>query len=203
MQHSRSRVCGLKTNSAILSTSQMIVQAHQEWLEQAAQTLSKQASTLSWHQTTAHLGLVDDANHQPNEKHIEHCVACQKSNEKVEISEDVIVTIPEVQKFTAALSIAGMTCAACILSINEGVQELRFLEDVSVSLLTNSATVTFAGPKDNIDQIVERIEDRGYGCHVENIVEVGGLRKTRRAGGKDSHDQNSRHVLRSLPTTGA
>ena len=87
------------------------------------------------------------------------------------------MAIPEVQKFTATLSIAGMTCAACILSIDEGVQELEFLEDVSVSLLTNSATVTFAGPKDNIDQIVERIEDRGYSCHVENIVEVGGLQE--------------------------
>ena len=152
------------------------VQAHQEWLEQAAQTLSKQASTLSWHQTTAHTGLRGDAN-QLNEKHIEHCVTCQKSNEKVEISQDFVVDIPEVQRFTATLSIAGMTCAACILSINEGVQELQFLEDVSVSLLTNSATVTFAGPKDNIDQIVERIEDRGYGCHIENIAEVGGLQK--------------------------
>jgi P-type Cu+ transporter len=153
------------------------VQAPQEWLEQAAQTLSQQASTLSWHQTTAHLELQGDANCQPNEKHMEHCVACQKSNEKVEISEDVIVTIPEAQKFTASLSITGMTCAACILSINEGVQELKFLEDVSVSLLTNSATITFAGQKDNIDEIVERIEDRGYGCHVENIVEVGGLQE--------------------------
>jgi len=137
---------------------QDIVQAQQEWLEQAAQSL------------------LGDANGHPNEKHIEHCVACQKSNEKVEISGDVVVTIPEVQKFTAALSIAGMTCAACILSINEGVQELQFLEDVSVSLLTNSATVTFAGPKDNIDHIVERIEDRGYSCHVEQIFEVGELR---------------------------
>ncbi|KAG4423607.1 hypothetical protein IFR04_003289 [Cadophora malorum] len=151
------------------------VQAHQECLEQAAQTLSEQASTLSWSQTTAHPRLLGSATHQLNEKHIEHCVTCQKSNEKVEVSEDFVVVIPEVQKFTATLSIAGMTCAACILSINEGVQELQFLEDVSVSLLTNSATVTFAGPKDNIDQIVERIEDRGYGCHVENIVEVGGV----------------------------
>lgn len=149
---------------------QDVVRPHQEWLEQAAQTLSKQVSTLSSRQTTAHPGLLGDADYQPNEKHIEYCVACRKS-------EDVIVTIPEVQKFTAALSIAGMTCAACILSINEGVQELQFLEDVSVSLLTNSATVTFAGPKENIDQIVERIEDRGYGCHVENIVEVGGLQE--------------------------
>src|SRR5258708_16740087 len=103
---------------------------------------------------------------------MEHCVACQKSNEKVELSEDVIVTIPEAQKFTASLSITGMTCAACILSINEGVQELKFLEDVSVSLLTNSATITFASSKDNIDEIRERIDDRGYGCHVENILEV-------------------------------
>jgi P-type Cu+ transporter len=165
-----------------------IVQAHQEWLEQAAQTLSKHASSLSWHQTTANLELVDDANHQPDEKHMEHCVACQKSNEKVEISGDVIVTIPKVQKFTAALSIEGMTCAACILSINEGVQELQFLEDVSVSLLTNSATVNFAGPKDNIDQIVERIEDRGYGCYVEKIVEVGGLQE-------DKDEQAERTVM--------
>lgn len=165
-----------------------IVQAHQEWLEQAAQTLSKDTPTLSWQQTTAHPGLLGDANYQPNEKHMEHCVACQKSNKKVEVSKDVIVTIPEVQKFTAALSIAGMTCAACILSINEGVQELQFLEDVSVSLLTNSATVTFAGPKDNIDQIVERIEDRGYGCHIEKISEVGGLRK-------DKDEQAERTVM--------
>lgn len=96
------------------------VQAPQEWLEQAAQILSEQVSTLSWRQTTAHPGLLCDTNHQRSEKHIEHCVACQKSNEKVEMSKDVIVTIPEAQKFTAALSIAGMTCAACILSINEG-----------------------------------------------------------------------------------
>ncbi|KAJ4330988.1 hypothetical protein N0V87_009522 [Didymella glomerata] len=83
-----------------------------------------------------------------------------------------------------------MTCAACILSINEGVQELKFLEDVSVSLLTNSATVTFAGPKDNIAQIVERIEDRGYGCHVENIVQVGGL--------QEDNEQAERIVMISI-----
>src|SRR5271154_6289823 len=52
---------------------QDIVQAQQEWLEQAAQSLSKEASTLSWHQTTAHLGLLGDVNGHPNEKHIEHC----------------------------------------------------------------------------------------------------------------------------------
>src|ERR1700722_11938981 len=155
---------------------QDVAQARPELLERAAQTLSKQAPTLSWRQT-AHLGWRDEVNRPPDEKHMEHCVACQKSNENVVLSEDVIVTIPEVQRFTAALSIAGMTCAACILSVNEGVQGLQFLEDVSVSLLTNSATVTFTGPKENIDQIVEKIEDKGYACHVENISEVGRLQE--------------------------
>ena len=91
-----------------------------------------------------------------------HSVTCQKSNEKVEISNDFVMAIPEVQKFAATLSIVGMPCAACIFSISEGVHELPFLEDVSVSLLTNRAAVTFAGPKENIDQVVERIVDRGY-----------------------------------------
>src|SRR5947209_19603273 len=81
-----------------------------------------------------------------------------------------------------------MTCAACILSINEGLRELQFLEDVSVSLLTNSATVTFASPKYNIDQIVERIEDRGFSCHVEKIDEMGRLQE-------DKDKQTERTVM--------
>ncbi|KAK5311200.1 hypothetical protein LTR93_011800 [Exophiala xenobiotica] len=158
---------------------QDLVQTHQEWLEQAAQMPSEQASTLSRYQTAAHHELRDDAGYQLDEKHLDHCVLCQKADEKAETSKDVIVTIPEAQKFTATLNITGMTCAACILSINEGLQGLQFLTDVSVGLLTNSATVSFTGPKDNIDQIVERIEDRGYDCHVESIVGVGQLQQTK------------------------
>lgn len=43
------------------------VQAHQQWLEQAAQTLSEQASTLSWLQTTAYTVRLGDATHQLKE----------------------------------------------------------------------------------------------------------------------------------------
>ena len=163
---------------------QNVVQTHQEWLDQAAQMLSEQASTLSRYQTAAHYEFRDDTGYQHDEKHLDHCVVCQKANEKAEISQDVIVTIPEEQMFTATLSIAGMTCAACILSINEGVQGLQFLTDFSVSVLTNSATVAFTGPKDNIDQILERIEDRGYDCHVESIVEVGQPQQTKEPVGR-------------------
>jgi Cu+-exporting ATPase len=85
------------------------------------------------------------------------------------------ISEPKAQKFTATLSITGMTCAACILAIKEGVQELSSLEHVSVSLITNSATIVFAGPKRNINEIVEKIEDRGFDCAVEDVVEQGEL----------------------------
>jgi len=148
--------------------------APQEWSEDAAQILSKEASTLSRSNVLASTMSPSYSNYQPSMKHIEYCVACQKQDVKIEVSEGLVV-IPEAQKFTATLSIAGMTCAACILAINEGVQELSSLESVSVSLLTNSATVIFAAPKSNIDEIVETIEDRGFGCEVEAITEAGGL----------------------------
>ncbi|KAN0110746.1 heavy metal translocatin [Hyaloscypha variabilis] len=136
---------------------------------------SNYASTLvapSSHRATS-LELQGTMNDTLKEKHFEHCLTCQNSVEKG-ISKEFIVSIPEAQHFTASLSIRGMTCAACILSITEGVQQLECLEDISVSLLTNSATIAFAGEKDNIALIIERIEDRGFDCHVESIVEIGG-----------------------------
>ena len=85
-------------------------------------------------------------NEELNEKHMEYCYTCQSLNEK-ETCNDFVVSIHEPQSFTASLSIRSMTCAACILSITEGVQQLECLKDVSVSLLTNSATIVFNGPK--------------------------------------------------------
>jgi Cu+-exporting ATPase len=135
------------------------------------QTLRHQASATSSRATSS--GLPAYVHDLLNEKHMEHCVTCRGLNEKEEISKDFIVSIPEPKHFTATLSIAGMTCAACILSITEGVQQLEFLEDISVSLLTNSAIVKFAGQKENINLIVERIDERGFDCDIENIVELG------------------------------
>lgn len=154
-----------------------VVQDQQEWLIQATQTRKKKRSILPSRRKTTPSGSVVDEHQQRNEKHMQHCITCQKSSGKIEAPEDSIVTVAEPQKFTAVLSISGMTCAACTLSINEGVQELEVAEDITVSLLTNSANVTFAGPKENIDQIVEGIEDRGYGCEVQNIIEVGNSQK--------------------------
>ena len=106
------------------------------------------------------------------EMQVDHSATYQQSQNVS--TYDFTGIIPEDEKFTATLSISGMTCAACILSINEGVQELKFLEDISVSLLTHSASIAFTGPQRNIDHIIEKIEDRGYDCDIENITQVSG-----------------------------
>ncbi|KAL9632359.1 MAG: hypothetical protein Q9164_005369, partial [Protoblastenia rupestris] len=70
-------------------------------------------------------------------------------------------------KYEAVLSIGGMTCASCSNTIDQGISDLSFVDRVSVALMTNSATVVFAG-KDRIDAIVKTIEDLGYDCSVEH-----------------------------------
>ena len=78
---------------------------------------------------------------------------------------------PGDTKWKASLSIGGMTCASCTSAIDHGLSELSFVDNVNVSLMTNSAAVVFTG-RDNIDKLVEIIEDLGYDCSVERSVPV-------------------------------
>lgn len=72
------------------------------------------------------------------------------------------------EEYNLLLSIGGMTCASCTGTITDGLDEFDFVTSVNVTLLTNSATVTFTGPKSNADLIVEKIEDLGYEASVED-----------------------------------
>ena len=74
-------------------------------------------------------------------------------------------------KYEAVLSIGGMTCAACTSSVTHGVSELSYVESVSVTLMTNSATVGFKG-RQNLDKLVEVVEDMGYECTVQTCERV-------------------------------
>ncbi|KZF19715.1 heavy metal translocatin [Xylona heveae TC161] len=74
----------------------------------------------------------------------------------------------ERSKYTALLSIGGMTCSSCTGAVTHGIQELSFVSAVNVTLITNSATVEFEG-KENIDQIKDKVENLGYDCNVEEL----------------------------------
>jgi Cu+-exporting ATPase len=70
-----------------------------------------------------------------------------------------------LSRFAARFSIEGMTCSSCITAITRGVEELPFVVDVVVELISNSARVEFEG-KDHLNEITEKIDDLGYEATV-------------------------------------
>lgn len=60
--------------------------------------------------------------------------------------------------------VMGMTCAACQAHVEKAVGELKDVDSVSVSLLTNSMRV-----EGNADpgEVIQAVEKAGYGAHVQ------------------------------------
>ncbi|KAF6819337.1 copper resistance-associated p-type atpase [Colletotrichum sojae] len=78
---------------------------------------------------------------------------------------------PDSPKWRATLSIGGMTCAACVNTITEGLNTRDWIDKATVSLVTNSATVDIAD-ETKAAQIVEAIEDMGYDANLDNVADV-------------------------------
>lgn len=81
-------------------------------------------------------------------------------------------------EFHACISIGGMSCSSCVNSITSEVQELEFVKDVSVTLLTNSATLVYTGPRSNIDKIIESIEDIGFEASLDEVKDNSRVEKS-------------------------
>ncbi|CAL5867523.1 uncharacterized protein PFLUO_LOCUS1742 [Penicillium psychrofluorescens] len=77
-----------------------------------------------------------------------------------------------VGEFSARISIGGMSCASCVNSITGELQGLEFVQDIAVNLLTNSATVRYIGPRENIDTVIEHIEDIGFEASLDEANPV-------------------------------
>ncbi|KAI8644072.1 hypothetical protein BD408DRAFT_414017 [Parasitella parasitica] len=63
---------------------------------------------------------------------------------------------------TAQLRITGMTCASCVNSIERGLLVEQGIIAVQVSLLAESATITYTPSIIDTDEIIRRIEDMGF-----------------------------------------
>lgn len=68
------------------------------------------------------------------------------------------------------LKINGMTCAACAARIEKVVGKMDGVEEISVNLATEKATVSFDADKTALNEIKDRIEKAGYGA--EEIKET-------------------------------
>jgi P-type Cu+ transporter len=128
-------------------------------------------------------------------KHIENCEACRNERQEEEKAyaqlhdteygdarkekldmpalESVHVSQPrQPDVFNARISISGMTCGACANSVTETIQRLDFVKEVSVTLLTNSAAMTYTGPKENIDKVIDEVESTGFDAAVDTVEKI-------------------------------
>ena len=63
--------------------------------------------------------------------------------------------------------ITGMTCSACSTRVEKAVTKLNGTAEVSVNLLTNSMQLVYDEDKVDVGQIVEAVEQAGYGASVK------------------------------------
>ena len=69
----------------------------------------------------------------------------------------------------AVLDIEGMTCAMCVATVTEGLEELPGVLDVSVNLATAKAIVRFKADQVDLPRMIAGVKDRGYGVHTERV----------------------------------
>ena len=67
--------------------------------------------------------------------------------------------------------VTGMTCSACSSHVEKSVSKVDGVTKVSVNLLTNSMQVEYEEDKTNADNIIEAVENAGYGASVQNMRE--------------------------------
>ncbi|EAW09843.1 putative copper resistance-associated P-type ATPase [Aspergillus clavatus NRRL 1] len=79
---------------------------------------------------------------------------------------------PRDEEFNARISISGMSCASCVNTVTKEVRQLDIVRDITVNLLTNSATLVYTGPQTNIEKIIDRIEDIGFETSVDEVNKV-------------------------------
>jgi copper chaperone len=62
---------------------------------------------------------------------------------------------------TRSYTVSGMTCAHCVSSVTEEVQEIPGVDSVDVVLETGALTVTSSRPLDD-DAVKAAVEEAGY-----------------------------------------
>lgn len=73
---------------------------------------------------------------------------------------------------TLRLEVGGMTCASCVASIESHLSETKGVGAARVSLLTESAEVTYAPDVITPEQVVQAVQDIGKACSMAPGVEV-------------------------------
>ncbi|KAF9529911.1 E1-E2 ATPase-domain-containing protein [Crepidotus variabilis] len=104
-------------------------------------------------------------------RHVQHCLACQSGlshDEKAYDIESSLDKCIEDQQSSAnvrkaQISISGMTCSSCTSTISTNVEPMDGIVSFDIHLMTNSAVAVYNADVITIYQLLETIEDSGYG----------------------------------------
>ncbi|KAI5813869.1 Cu2+-exporting ATPase [Pyronema omphalodes] len=129
-----------------------------------------------------------------SEKHLEHCIECQKDQIRKTSISPVIGTQPEILKnpmehpstnlapqaglkprtFDMTVAIEGMTCSICSGQIVRTIEGLGdWILEANANNITDSGLVTFLATgngKSQVDQILEEIDSLGYDAKLMKLT---------------------------------
>ncbi|KFY66499.1 hypothetical protein V496_02041 [Pseudogymnoascus sp. VKM F-4515 (FW-2607)] len=89
-------------------------------------------------------------------------------------SQDPFVVVDgggEPDIWRASIAIGGMTCASCSNAITTELEKKSWVKNVTVNLITNSASVDVIG-KAHIDEVITTIEGLGYEALLNSVVDT-------------------------------
>ncbi|TXI29645.1 MAG: mercury resistance system periplasmic binding protein MerP [Nitrosomonas oligotropha] len=68
---------------------------------------------------------------------------------------------------TVTLSVPGMTCAACPITVKKALSKVDGVQEVNVSYKKLEAVVTFDDAKTTVEALTKAIENAGYPASVK------------------------------------
>jgi len=85
-------------------------------------------------------------------------IACNHESKK---TDEKAVSAP-VELVEASLSIGGMTCDHCVMSVTKGINDLKGISEVKVTLDDSTAIVKYDAAVVTIEDIRAAVGKRGY-----------------------------------------
>ena len=70
---------------------------------------------------------------------------------------------------TRIIKIDGMTCGGCVAGVHNATADIDGLDDISIELADNQATVTFDDSKTSVETIAAAIDEAGFDATVANV----------------------------------
>ncbi|CAE7251035.1 HMA5, partial [Symbiodinium pilosum] len=88
-----------------------------------------------------------------------------------------VTKMPERQPQTISnilqLEVLGMSCGSCVAAVERALRAMDVVEDVSVNLLAESASVRLkVSAKEAVDRVLEAVEDIGFQASVKSRGEA-------------------------------